>query len=144
MKVGAFEVFLRMIANNDKALQLAPLTNITEARAVKAGTCGCGLRCRSSSILWRVCCNKYHIRNRGRGMTAVQQFRRALSALYVQVPEEVGDSIVKYADAALEEERAAGRSAMAKEAAELADGMIGATRHEIAAAILKRKEGSKP
>lgn len=36
--VSAFEVFLRMQESDDQALRLAPLSNITEARKVKAGT----------------------------------------------------------------------------------------------------------
>lgn len=37
-KVSALEVFLRMQENDDKALKLAPLSNIIEARKVKGGT----------------------------------------------------------------------------------------------------------
>ena len=36
--VSLFEVFTRMADTDDKKLMLAPLTNITQARAVKAGT----------------------------------------------------------------------------------------------------------
>jgi len=37
-KVSAFEVFLQMQNSDDKALKLAPLSNIIEARKVKEGT----------------------------------------------------------------------------------------------------------
>lgn len=37
-KVSAFEVFLHMQNTDDKALKLAPLSNIIEARKVKQGT----------------------------------------------------------------------------------------------------------
>lgn len=36
--IGAFEVFCRMVQTDDRALKLAPLSNVIEARAVKAGT----------------------------------------------------------------------------------------------------------
>lgn len=37
-KVSAFEVFLHMQETDDHALKLAPMGNILEARATKAGT----------------------------------------------------------------------------------------------------------